>query len=258
MNYFIVSFTPGPAWRQGVDVFGQTLDQHVDYLNGLYATGAVLMGGPLRDGSGGLTILQCASLEDASSLVESDPAVRDGILAAVVDEWRPIAWGFPSGERPPYLHEPLRISRGSGEAVEAPAIVMSTDIASTPERVWQALTDPDITQQYWMDTRIESDWTVGSKAIYRRHGQITDEQEVLRVEPFRVLSYTFHPVFTEEFRREPPSRVVFEIVPARDMVRLTVTHDRFERDSAVYRACRQGWPMILGNLKALLESDAPR
>ena len=58
-------------------------------------------------------------------------------------------------------------------------IVIVTYIASTATRVWDALTDPEITQQYWFDTRIESDWKVGSKVIYRRNGQITDEQTLL-------------------------------------------------------------------------------
>jgi uncharacterized protein YciI len=111
MSFFIVSFTPGPAWRQGADVFGQPLDDHVGYLNGLYAAGAVLIAGPLADGSGGLTILQCGSLEEASSLAAHDPAVRQGILAADVKQWRPIAWGFTSSERLPYERGRLRVAR---------------------------------------------------------------------------------------------------------------------------------------------------
>jgi uncharacterized protein YciI len=110
MSFFIVSFTPGASWQQGADVFGQPLDDHVDYLNGLYTAGADLMAGPLADGSGGLTILQCASLEEASSLAAHDPAVREGILAADVKQWRPIAWGFTSGGRPPYERDRLQVT----------------------------------------------------------------------------------------------------------------------------------------------------
>jgi len=135
-----------------------------------------------------------------------------------------------------------------------PRIINITHIASTPERVWAALTDPQITQQYWFDTRIESDWKVGSKVIYRRDGEITDENIVLKFEPSRVLSYTFHPVLNEAFRNEPPSRVTFEIAADGNGVRLTTTHDEFEANSGVYLACSQGWPTILQNLKTLLES----
>ena len=111
MSFFIVSFTPGPRWQEGADVFGQPLDDHVDYLNDLYAAGAVVMAGPLADGSGGLTILQCGSPEEASALAANDPAVRDGILAADVKQWRPIAWGFKPGERLPYESDRLQVTR---------------------------------------------------------------------------------------------------------------------------------------------------
>jgi uncharacterized protein YndB with AHSA1/START domain len=138
-----------------------------------------------------------------------------------------------------------------------PRILITTYIASTPEKVWNALTDPEITQQYWSGTRIESDWKVGSKVIYRRDGKITDEHIVLEVEPLRLLSYAFHPVFIEEFRDEPPSKVTFEIEAGGEVVRLTVIHDEFEEESEVYRACSEGWPMLMSSLKTLLETGKP-
>jgi uncharacterized protein YndB with AHSA1/START domain len=135
-------------------------------------------------------------------------------------------------------------------------IVIVTYIASTAARVWDALTNPEITQQYWFDTRIESDWKVGSKVLYRRKGQITDEQTLLKFEPPHVLSYTFNPLF-EEFRGERPSRVTFELAAVEEVVRLTTTHDDFEPNSKGYRACSDGWPVILSNLKTLLETGRP-
>jgi uncharacterized protein YndB with AHSA1/START domain len=138
-----------------------------------------------------------------------------------------------------------------------PSILITTYIASTPEKVWNALTDPEITQRYWSGTRIESDWKVGSKVIYRRDGKITDEHIVLQVEPLRLLSHTFHPVFIEEFRNEPPSRVTFEIESGGQVVRLTLIHDEFEEESEVYHACSAGWPMLMSSLKTLLETGKP-
>ena len=138
-----------------------------------------------------------------------------------------------------------------------PMILITTYIASTPENLWNALTDPEITQQYWSGTRIESDWKVGSKVIYRREGKITDEHIILEVEPFRRLSHTFHPVFIEEFRNESPSRVTFEIEAGGQVVRLTVIHDEFEEDSEVYHACSEAWPMLISSLKTLLETGKP-
>ena len=138
-----------------------------------------------------------------------------------------------------------------------PKIQVIVYLASTPEQVWNALTDPEITQQYWSGTRIESDWKIGSKVIYRRNGTITDEHVVLKVEPLRLLSHTFHPVSVEEFRNEPPSRVTFEIEAGGPVVRLTVIHDEFEEESEVYHACSEGWPMLMSSLKTLLETGKP-
>ena len=78
-----------------------------------------------------------------------------------------------------------------------PEIVYVTYIAATRAAVWDALTQPELTQRYWFDTRIESDWKVGSPVLYRREGKITDEHTVLEVQPGQLLRHTFHPVFTE-------------------------------------------------------------
>ena len=137
-----------------------------------------------------------------------------------------------------------------------PVISITTYIASTPAKVWEALTNPDITERYWADTRIESDWKPGSKIIYRRKGEITDEHIVLTCEPPHWLIHTFHPVFGE-YQKEPPSRVAFEIAGGGDVVRLTMLHDEFPEGSAVHRACSEGWPMILSSLKTLLKTGAP-
>jgi uncharacterized protein YndB with AHSA1/START domain len=137
-----------------------------------------------------------------------------------------------------------------------PSISITIYIASTPEKVWSALTDPNITERYWGGTRIESDWRAGSKVFYRRNGQVTDEHELLTCEPPRRFSHTFHPLFGE-FAKEPPSRVAFEIVPGGSVVRLTMTHDGFPKNSAVYQACSGAWPMLLSSLKTLLETGEP-
>lgn len=138
-----------------------------------------------------------------------------------------------------------------------PSILVTTYISSTPDKVWNALTDPNVTQRYWGGgTRIESDWKVGSKVIYSREGQVVDEHVLLTCEPQRRFSHTFHPTFGE-FRNEPPSKVAFEIVPDGEVVRLIMVHDEFEENSAVYRACREAWPMILCSLKTLLETGSP-
>jgi len=80
-----------------------------------------------------------------------------------------------------------------------------------------------------------------------------DEHVLLSCERPRGFSHTFHPLFGE-FRNEPPSKVTFEIVPGGKVVRLTMVHDEFQENSAVYRACSAAWPMILSSLKTLLET----
>jgi uncharacterized protein YndB with AHSA1/START domain len=122
--------------------------------------------------------------------------------------------------------------------------------------VWNALTNPDVTERYWFGTRLESDWKIGSKVSCLRNAEVTDEYVVLTAEKPLELSYTFHPLFGE-FESEPPSRVRFSLKENGGVVRLTVIHDTFPPESKVFRACSDGWPMILSNLKTLLETGQP-
>ena len=131
-----------------------------------------------------------------------------------------------------------------------------THIAATPAAVWNALTDPDLTQQYWGGMRIQSDWKVGSKVLYVVDGKVTDENTALVVEPPHKLSYTFHPVFGE-YASEPASRATFTIVQNGDVVTLDMLHDDFPPNSVVLAACSNGWPPILSELKTLLEARQP-
>lgn len=130
-------------------------------------------------------------------------------------------------------------------------------IAATRAAVWDALTQPELTQRYWFDTRIESDWQVGSKVLYRRAGRITDEHIVLEVKTGQLLRHTFHPVFTEEYRAEVPSHVTFSLAEDGGVVRLTMVHDGFPPESRILPACSVGWPMILCSLKTMLETGKP-
>jgi uncharacterized protein YndB with AHSA1/START domain len=92
---------------------------------------------------------------------------------------------------------------------------------------------------------------------FRRNGVASDTGHVLKCEPYRLLSYSFHVEFHEVFRRERPSRVTFELEPIGNEVKLTVTHDEFEPGSKVLEAVGNGWPLILASLKSLIETGAP-
>jgi DNA-binding transcriptional ArsR family regulator/uncharacterized protein YndB with AHSA1/START domain len=155
-----------------------------------------------------------------------------------------------------------------------PSFVYTTYIRTTPERLWQALTDPGFTERYW-GCAFESDWQAGSTVtLHQQRITIADpEQVVLDSDPYRRLSYTWHTFtpewqdmarreigFTEEFlakvAAEPRSRVAFELEDVGEMVKLTVIHEGFEPGSAVLETVSQGWPHILSNLKTLLETGS--
>jgi uncharacterized protein YndB with AHSA1/START domain len=142
-----------------------------------------------------------------------------------------------------------------------PKFVYVTYIATTPEKLWQALTDGTFTEQYWFGTRIESDWTLGARVSFVRNDTVSDYGVVLECEPPRRLSYSWRVEFHEEFRHERPSRVTFEIEPIpasaggkRPEVKLTVTHDDFDPGSKVFLAVSGGWPLVLASLKSFLET----
>jgi uncharacterized protein YndB with AHSA1/START domain len=128
-------------------------------------------------------------------------------------------------------------------------------IKSSADSVWDALTDPEVTREYWGGTRVESDWQIGSEVRYLHDGELTDRHTILEVDKPRKLVHTFQPLFGES-ADEAPSRVAFTIEQSGEVTRLTLVQDEFPVDSRVYLACSQGWPMILSSLKTLLETGA--
>lgn len=132
--------------------------------------------------------------------------------------------------------------------------VYVTYIASTPEKVWQALTDAKMSERYWLGNRVESDWKVGSPFALKRDGpKAVVSGTVLKCDRPRRLSYSFHPEH-DGLEREKPSRVSFELEKQKDQVKLTVTHDEFEPGSKVFESISRGWPLTLSSLKSLLET----
>lgn len=142
--------------------------------------------------------------------------------------------------------------------MDRPAFVYVTYIATTPEKLWTALTDGEFTRRYWGGRRIQSDWKVGSPVSHvREDGGIGWQGKVLQSERPRLLSYTFHMQISEEHRGERPSRVIFELHSMGSVVKLTLTHDELESDSATLATTRHGWPAIMSSLKSLLETGSP-
>ena len=135
-----------------------------------------------------------------------------------------------------------------------PNFVYVTYIASTPDKVFKALTDTDATARFWFGNAVTSDWKVGSPVRFHRNGQPTLSGKVLECDPPRRLSYTFLPQL-DGLNAEQPSRVVFEIEQQNDQVKLTVTHDDFPPNSKVFDRISNGWPLVLSSLKSYLEAN---
>jgi uncharacterized protein YndB with AHSA1/START domain/biotin operon repressor len=125
-------------------------------------------------------------------------------------------------------------------------------ICTTPERLWEAITDPDIRSNYTFGARVTSNWTPGSRVEMSSPEGPLGEGEVLEVDPPRRLVHTLMALWSDEVKAEGTSRVTWEIEQIEDSCRLLVTHDQM-RDGAndqIYG----GWPMILSGLKTWLES----
>lgn len=126
-------------------------------------------------------------------------------------------------------------------------------IRTTPERLWEAITDSDIRGKFQFGNRITSDWTPGSRVeMSHPSAGVLGEGEVLEVDPPKRLVSTFVALWGDDVKSEGPSRVTWEIEPVGDSCRLTVTHDQLREgaNSQLYG----GWPMILSGLKTWLET----
>lgn len=127
-------------------------------------------------------------------------------------------------------------------------------IRTTPERLWEAITDPEIRAKYNFGVHVNSDWKPGSR-IDTGHPNAPaplGEGEVLESDPPKRLVHTMTALWSDEVKGEGASRVTWEIEPVEDSCRLTLTHDQL-RDGA-NPELYGGWPMILSGLKTWLES----
>jgi len=127
-------------------------------------------------------------------------------------------------------------------------------IKTTPERLWEAITDSEMRSKYNFGARITSDWTPGSRmAMSNPHsGDLLGEGENLEMDPPRKLVQSMRALWGEDVQSEGTSRVTWEIEPVGDSCRLLVTHD--ELREGANEQLYGGWPMILSGLKTLLET----
>ncbi len=127
-------------------------------------------------------------------------------------------------------------------------------IKTTPERLWEAITDPDMRSKYNFGTVVISDWKPGSSYTMSHNGAggPLAEGEILEAEPPRRLVHTMTALWGDDVKAEGSSRVTWDIEPVADSCRLTVTHDQLREGAN--EQLYGGWPMILSGLKTLLET----
>jgi uncharacterized protein YndB with AHSA1/START domain len=137
-----------------------------------------------------------------------------------------------------------------------PAIVYAIYIASTPEKVWEALTTAEFSKKYFFGNAVEVDLRVGGAYIVRTpDGALHISGEVIECDPPRKLSFTFNVNWPDLIEKLGPTLVSYEIEQAGDAVKLTLiqSHDRPLSDD-ILSGGRQGWPAILSSLKSVLET----
>lgn len=134
----------------------------------------------------------------------------------------------------------------------------TTYISTSAEKVWDALTNSQHTEQYFFGTAIQSDWQVGSRVEYSR-GEVTDFGEILIYEPHHKMSYTWENV-SDETNRPEPTVVTFHLHEMSvACVKLTLIHENlldvdYVNEPNTFRGYNNGWPFIISNLKSYLES----
>lgn len=140
---------------------------------------------------------------------------------------------------------------------ERPAHIYRIFIQTTPERLWQALTDGDITQQYYFGTRVKSDWKPGSPYSYHYDtDEIMVKGTVLEVEAPTRLVTTFEPTFVGGEVGAQVSKVTFEIEEQDGSCLLKLTHEDLDPAQPLTEGIMEGWAKIFSNLKTLLEQAA--
>jgi uncharacterized protein YndB with AHSA1/START domain len=133
--------------------------------------------------------------------------------------------------------------------------VYVTYIRTTPEKLWQALTDSEFIRQYWAGTTQESDWKVGSSwRILIPDGRVADTGEILEIVPKKKLVLTWRNEFKPELRVEGFSRLTYELEPVGESVKLTLIHEMDRPGTKFIDAVSNGWPHILASLKSMLET----
>jgi uncharacterized protein YndB with AHSA1/START domain len=140
----------------------------------------------------------------------------------------------------------------------APAIqIYQVFIKASPEEIWEAITTPGLTTQYFHGSRIESD--AQRRRSYGPDGELRGDTPVTEFDPPRRLVHEWQPLYDPDLAAETPSRVTWEIEPQDGgYCKLTLTHDRLEgAPRTAESVAGAGWMFVLSGLKTLVETGQP-
>lgn len=136
--------------------------------------------------------------------------------------------------------------------------VYVTYIRTTPEKLWQALTAPEFTQRYWLQTRQESEWKPGASwRAVNPEGQAIIGGEIIEIDRPRKLVFTWRNETNPEITAEGYSRVTYSLEQQGASVKLTILHEMDKPGSKLLQSVSGGWPLVLASLKSLLETGEP-
>jgi len=135
-----------------------------------------------------------------------------------------------------------------------PVFVYVTYIAASPERVWEALTKPEVSEKFWFGYRVSAGGKAGGRmTAFSPAGKQVHDDPIIESDPPRKLVYGWKSLY-KELPDERPSRVTFTLEALKGQTRLTVTHDDFDEGSRMFEMISKGWPAVLSSLKSFLET----
>ena len=139
--------------------------------------------------------------------------------------------------------------------MERPAYIYKAYINGTAEDVWRAITEPDLTQQYFYGTRVESAWEVGGSMNYSYpDSRPASTGEILAIDAPKRLEFTFLALWDDELTAEGPAREVWSLAEVNGMTELTIELYDVAADSKTLDDFSQGFPYIVSGLKSLVET----
>lgn len=139
--------------------------------------------------------------------------------------------------------------------MEKSTFVYVTYIRSTPEKLWDKLTQTGVPREFFWATALESEMKKGATwKTVAPDGTLVDGGEILEIDPPRRLVLAWQHELQPEKKAEGLSRMTYELEPKGEMVKLTVLHEMDRGQSVFIQSVSNGWPMILSSLKSLLET----